>query len=130
MTADQIRNALRGLDLVGLLDVASTALHLIRERATADANRLRDLNRVLRAHGIDPESPTAAHDLDLRLRSVAEVTDQRDRLASGAERVISALVKVGRLSAKDAWHSDAACLIRDYAVLRRCYDDLMNEAKE
>ena len=68
MTADQIRNALRGLDLVGLLDVSSTALHLIREQATADANRLRDLNRVLRAHGIDPERPTAAHDLDLRLR--------------------------------------------------------------
>ena len=68
MTADQIRVPMRDLNLVDLLDVASTALHLIREQATADANRLRDLNRVLRAHGIDPESPTAAHDLDLRLR--------------------------------------------------------------
>lgn len=68
MTPEEIRVHLRGLDLTDLLDVAGMVAHLIRHHSTRNDHRLRDLDRTLRAHDIDPNSPDAVRDLDRRLR--------------------------------------------------------------
>lgn len=68
MTPEEIRTHLRELDLTDLLEVAGMVLHQIRQTAPGNALRDRALSLVLRAHGIDPNSPSAASDLDRRLR--------------------------------------------------------------
>jgi hypothetical protein len=68
MTPEEIRIHLRELDLSDLLDVAGMVAYLIRHHSTRNAHRLHFFDRTLRAHGIDPNSPSAASDLDRRLR--------------------------------------------------------------
>lgn len=66
-TIADVRDMIRALNLEELLDIAGAVLYEIGVRARDDRDQLRALQRVLRKHGIDPTSPTAANDLELRL---------------------------------------------------------------
>lgn len=68
MTADEICVHLRELSQEDLFDVITSALHRLQGATHSNEHRLRDLSRVLRSNGIDPNSPDAVRDLDRRLR--------------------------------------------------------------
>lgn len=68
MTADEICVHLRGLSQEDLFDVIASALHRLQGTTRSNDHRLRDLSRVLRSNGIDPNSPDVVRALDQRLR--------------------------------------------------------------
>ena len=66
-----IRERIAACTFYEVLDIASGVLHILSTKARLTDDRWSAVASVLRRHGVDPEGPTGASDLDHRLREVS-----------------------------------------------------------